>query len=117
MRCRSFLPLVGQLFLLSGKMRAGLGCGSNRILLPNWVGVFEGGGQFAHSQDQNKQDGKEEDIIPINVSKGKQEDEDVRLNVIDDVQKIKKSKMGTENRINFWRQVGNFKKAELSSAP
>ena len=31
--------------------------------------------------------------------------------------KIKKSKMGTENRINFWRQVGNFKKAELSSAP
>ena len=77
--------------LLSGTKRTGLACRVKRIPLKNWLGVFEGGGwpsihEIVESADDNSD----------------KEDEDVSLNVIDDVQKIKN---GTANRIHFWRQV------------
>ena len=95
--------------LLSEKRRSGLACRGNRILLPNWVGVFEGGGWPTINEKfelaDNDGDGE-----------GEKEDEDVSLNVIDDVQKMK-NKKGAENRINFWRQVFLRKVIELSSNP
>ena len=80
--------------LLSGTKRTGLACRVKRIPLPNWLGVFEGGGwPSIHDKFEWPDDNSEK------------EDEDVSLNVIDDVQKIKTN--GTENRIHFWRQVAN----------
>ena len=110
--CRFLLLLFGQLLpvgmrgihtcalavILSEKRRSGLACRGKRILLPNWVGVFEGGGWPKINEkfefDDNDEDGG-----------GEKEDEDVSMNVIDDVQKTKNKKKGAENRINFWRQV------------
>ena len=84
--------------LLSEKRRSGLACRGKRILLPNWVGVFEGGGWPSINEKfdiaDNNRDGE-----------GEKEDEDVSLNIIDDVQKMKNNKKGAENRIKFWRQV------------
>ena len=83
--------------LLSGKKRTGFACRATRILLPNWVGVFEGGGWPSFDEKFDfAQDGD---------GGGEKEDEDVSFNAIDDVQQIKKNKNGTENRIHFWRQV------------
>ena len=76
--------------LLSEKKRTGLACRAKRILLPNWVGVFKGGGWPSIREKAEDNDS---------------EKEDVSLNVIGDVQKIKQNKNGTENRIHFWREV------------
>ena len=73
----------------------GLACRAKRIPLPNWVGVFKGGGwPSVHEKTELAEDNNSE-----------KEEEDASLNIIDDVQKIKNSKNGTGNRINFWRQV------------
>ena len=78
--------------LLSGTKRTGLACRVKHIPLPNWLGVFEGGGwPSIHDKFEWPDDNSDK------------EDEDVSLNVIDDVQQIKKN--GTANQIHFWRQV------------
>ena len=78
--------------LLSGTKRTGLACRVKRIPLPNWLGVFEGGGwPSIHDKFEWPDDNSD-----------KEDEDEVSLNVIDDVQKIKN---GTANRIHFWRQV------------
>ena len=106
MKISFLLLLFGQLLRVRMKiihlcavlLRSGLACRGKRILLPNWVGVFEGGGWPKINEKlelaDNDRDGE-----------GGKDDEDVSLNVIDDVQKMKNKKKGAENRINFWRQV------------